>query len=334
MVSQRKEPLVSIITPCYQGERYVHRFLDSVLNQTYNNIELIFINDGSTDATEKIVFSYVDKFKKRNIHFEYIFQENKGQAAALNRGLKIFKGEYLTWPDSDDILYRNNIKKRVDFLEQNPSYGIVICKGRMVEEKTFKPIRILERKIPKKKDNLFYDLLMGKNVSFGLSGQMVRGSAFLDVNPKREIFENRAGQNYQMLLPITYKYKCGYINEILWDYLVRRDSHSRSAKTKEDLLVRLKNIEIILENTIKSMHIPDEADCLEIIRKRYIRERLYVALKFKDKSLLNEQYKLLKKDNDNNFFDFIIYLRGLNPFFDYMYKVAIYPLRILRKLSS
>lgn len=334
MVSQRKEPLVSIITPCYQGERYVHRFLDSVLNQTYNNMELIFINDGSTDATEKIVFSYLDKFKERNIHFEYIFQENKGPAGAINKGLQIFKGEYLTWPDSDDILYKDNIKKKVEFLEQNPSYGIVNCKGRMVEEETFKPIGILERKVPENNDNLFYDLIMGKNVFFAPAGYMVRSSAFLDVNPKREIYVNRYGQNYQMLLPIAYKYKCGYINEILWDYVVRKDSLSREAKTEEDLLLQLKNYEIILENTIKSMNIPDEDYYLKLVKEKYIRQRMNLALKYKNKLLLKEQYKLLKKDNVNNFFDFIKYLRGLNPFFDYVYKVASYPLRILRKLSS
>ena len=334
MVSQRKEPLVSIITPCYQGERYVHRFLDSVLNQTYNNMELIFINDGSTDATEKIVFSYLDKFKERNIHFEYIFQENKGPAGAINKGLQIFKGEYLTWPDSDDILYKDNIKKKVEFLEQNPSYGIVNCKGRMVEEETFKPIGILERKVPENNDNLFYDLIMGKNVFFASAGYMVRSSAFLDVNPKREIYVNKYGQNYQMLLPIAYKYKCGYINEILWDYVVRKDSLSREAKTEEDLLLQLKNYEIILENTIKSMNIPDEDYYLKLVKEKYIRQRMNLALKYKNKLLLKEQYKLLKKDNVNNFFDFIKYLRGLNPFFDYVYKVASYPLRILRKLSS
>lgn len=104
-------PLVSIITPCYNGENYVTPFIKSVLLQSYNNIEFIFINDGSTDNTEKIVLDYEPEFKERGIKFKYIYQENQGQATALNNGLKIFTGDYLTWPDSDDILHPDNISK-------------------------------------------------------------------------------------------------------------------------------------------------------------------------------------------------------------------------------
>jgi len=66
------EKLVSIITPCYNGEKFINRYLDSLLGQTYSNIEIIFINDGSTDKTEEIVFSYKDNFKKKGIKFIYI----------------------------------------------------------------------------------------------------------------------------------------------------------------------------------------------------------------------------------------------------------------------
>jgi glycosyltransferase involved in cell wall biosynthesis len=92
---------VSIITPCYNGESFVSRYLDTILNQSYNNLELILVNDGSTDQTEAIVMSYKPKFKEVGIEFIYMYQEHAGQAAALNQGLKIFTGDYLTWPDSD-----------------------------------------------------------------------------------------------------------------------------------------------------------------------------------------------------------------------------------------
>ena len=107
---------VSIITPCYNGEMYVERMLNSVLEQDYNNIEFILINDGSTDKTEAIVKKYETKFKKKGIDFIYIYQSNSGQAAALNKGLAIFKGDYLTWPDSDDMLSKDSISKKVEFL--------------------------------------------------------------------------------------------------------------------------------------------------------------------------------------------------------------------------
>ena len=96
------KPLVSIITPCYNGEAFLKRYFESILNQTYPNLELIFINDGSTYRTEEIALSYRERLEKRGITYIYEKQENAGQAAALNRGLKLFTGEYLTWPDSDD----------------------------------------------------------------------------------------------------------------------------------------------------------------------------------------------------------------------------------------
>ena len=69
--------IVSILTPCYNAESYVSRYLDSVLGQTYPNIELIMVNDGSQDKTEEIVMSYKSKFKQRGIRFVYLFQENR-----------------------------------------------------------------------------------------------------------------------------------------------------------------------------------------------------------------------------------------------------------------
>ena len=91
------KPVVSIITPCYNGEKYIKRYMNSILEQTYPYLELIFINDGSNDCTEEIVLSYEEKLQNKGIKFVYLKQKNKGQAAALNSGLKKFNGEYVTW---------------------------------------------------------------------------------------------------------------------------------------------------------------------------------------------------------------------------------------------
>ena len=128
------KPLVSIITPCYNGEAFLKRYFESILNQTYPNLELIFINDGSTDRTEEIALSYRERLEKRGITYIYEKQENAGQAAALNRGLKLFTGEYLTWPDSDDEMVSDAVEKKVDYLEQHPDYGFCICKTKVVNE--------------------------------------------------------------------------------------------------------------------------------------------------------------------------------------------------------
>ena len=117
--------LVSIISPCYNGEKYVSRFLDSVLSQTYNNIELIVINDGSIDKTLEILESYKEKFFRRSYAYIIINQDNAGQSAAINRGLKVFSGDYLCWVDSDDKMFPTSIEHKVKTLENNPNCGII-----------------------------------------------------------------------------------------------------------------------------------------------------------------------------------------------------------------
>lgn len=232
-------PLVSIITPCYNGESYITTYLDSILSQTYPNIELILINDGSTDKTSTIINSYRNKFNEKGYKLILIEQENKGQSEAINQGLKIFKGEYLTWPDSDDYLSSDAIETKVKSLEENPEYGLCICKTQVVEESTKKCIGIQQRIKPDSDyDSLFIDLILGNNVYYSPGGYMVRSSMFRKVMPNPLHIEapREIGQNFQLLLPISYFYKCIYIDEILYYYTVRHNSHSRQKHTYEQSL--------------------------------------------------------------------------------------------------
>ncbi|WP_138205965.1 glycosyltransferase family 2 protein [Haloimpatiens lingqiaonensis] len=328
------EPLVSIITPCYNGEKYVQRFLESVLNQSYNNIELIFINDGSIDKTEEVVMSYESKFKERNIDFKYIYQENKGQAAALNQGLKIFRGDYLTWPDADDFLATDSIEKRVEFLQNNKEYGLVRSDMNIFNEFDLnKSIGFISGKNSNRfKEHIFVDLI--KEHTYCSNGcYMVRTNAFLDVNPNKKIYVSSAGQNWQMLLPVTYKYKCGYIDEPLYNYIVRKDSHSRQEEFKSEILNKTYKHEELLKVVIKEMMIEDENYHLSIIDKKYLRKRLLLAYEYKDKELLEQQYRILKKNKYENIVDNIVYIRGKFKFIDYVFKVMALPIKVKNKVK-
>ena len=129
------EEKVSIIVPCYNAEEYIERFLDSILNQTYKNLELILINDGSDDNTEKLVFQYEKKIQEKKIEFKYHKKRNGGAASAINIGLKLFTGDYLIWVDCDDFLHPKSIEIRVNFLKQNPNYDFVRSNVKIVDEK-------------------------------------------------------------------------------------------------------------------------------------------------------------------------------------------------------
>lgn len=255
------QDLVSIISPCYNGERYLTPFLESVLSQTYPLIELILVDDASTDHTEDIVKSYIPLFQSRGYALTYLKQEvNKGQAAAINVGLKVISGEYFAWMDSDDILYPCAIEKKIGFLKNNMELDFVLSWGEVVEEKNLtKPIGLLKREKPIGKDVLFKDLLDEKNVVFCPGTILSRTASLKRAIPDFAIFESREGQNWQLMLPLAYSCKWGYLEEVLFKYVVREDSHSHQRRTYEEINHRRDNFYVLLSHTIhKIIDMSDE----------------------------------------------------------------------------
>lgn len=106
-------PLVSIIIPAYNSEKYIVDAIESSINQTYNNIEIIIINDGSIDNTEKIIIELIEKHQ----NIKYFYQLNQGACVARNRGISECNGEYVKFLDSDDVLLPNAIRKQVDIIK-------------------------------------------------------------------------------------------------------------------------------------------------------------------------------------------------------------------------
>ena len=119
-------PKVSIIIPVYNGEDYIREAIDSALNQTYRNIEIIVVNDGSVDDTEKIAMSYGDKIR-------YFKKENGGVSSALNLGIREMQGEYFSWLSHDDVYYPGKISAQIEAIGESDrnkkrfSYGNYTC---------------------------------------------------------------------------------------------------------------------------------------------------------------------------------------------------------------
>lgn len=119
-------PLVSIIMPVYNGERYIEAAIRSVLEQTYRNLELLIINDGSNDGTEKIVLVY----SGRDRRIRYFSQANRGVSSARNFGLKNMRGSYFAFLDCDDMLPRESIDIRIRRFRKDET--LMFCDGRVV----------------------------------------------------------------------------------------------------------------------------------------------------------------------------------------------------------
>lgn len=322
----RQQKLVSIITPCYNGEAFVERFFKNILEQTYRHIEVIFVDDGSTDDTGKIAQKYISKFEENGMKLCYIYQENQGQAAAMNQGLPIFHGEYLMWTDSDDILHPQNVEKKVAYLEQHSDVGIVMCQGKKVLDTNLgKKVEEYYRKEPKGEDHFFEDLIISKNVVFTPGIYMVRRKVVLEAFPDRKILVNQYGQNLQMLIPMAYIAKCGYIKEDLFSYVIRNNSHSNTIHTSiHDVLERDKGHETVILQLLDMLLIKNEGEkkkYKDMVHEKYLRTQFDAAYWFHDKKMLKKKYAELKKQGVVQKRDTLIYFAGCYKIIDFCYSV-------------
>ena len=123
---------VSVIIPCYNQAQYVSSAIESALNQTYQNIEIVCINDGSDDNSSEIIKDFSDKYS--NILF-IDNKTNNGVISARNTAIEASHGEYILPLDADDIIEPTYIEKAVKILNENPKIGIVYCKAKIFGNK-------------------------------------------------------------------------------------------------------------------------------------------------------------------------------------------------------
>lgn len=293
--------LVSILTPCYNGDKIIWRLLDSILNQTYPEIEMFVIDDGSTDNSANLIKTYIPKFELKGYSLTYIYQENSGQSVAINNGLKLIKGDYLVWPDCDDWYATNDaIQQMVEVLDNSAeNVSMVRCQSNLIDEDTLKQVgKFGLNKKTKGKTNLFEDCLLAKNRYWYVPGDYMAKTKKIDETiPNREIYtEKNAGQNWQLMLPLLYKNECLTIEKNLYNVLVREDSHSRGLySTLDQQLQRYDSYEKTLLATIDNivkMPVTEKHKYEHTIKNNYnvLRFNLFMSNK-KFKGALNMFFK-------------------------------------------
>lgn len=256
LVAPLRRGVVSVCTPCYNVASYIHRLFDSLIAQTYKQLEIIVVDDGSTDDTTKVIDAYLPKLKYEGYMVSVIHQENKGQSYAINEAIKRVTGEYLFWPDSDDWLTPDSIEKRVRFLEEHKDAGGVRCNVKCIDESSGAVVTELKdnsRKEPWKLEGFVRSLIFCKTwfapVSF-----FVRMECFLKANPRREIYcSKKSGQNWQMLIPVAASFDFWHLPESLGYYLVRKKSHSHHDKSLKASVDYIDLSRDTLLNTLRSM---------------------------------------------------------------------------------
>lgn len=306
-----KSALVSIITPCYNGEAFLDNYFKSIIAQTYSPLELIFVNDGSTDRTEEIALFYRETLEDRGITYKYLCQPNGGQAKALNTGLKEMTGEYLIWPDSDDLLTPDSIAQRVAFLETHPEFAFVRSNGYFCDFDTGKPLRRVSDKGNRFHEDIFLEMILEE--TYCCCGcYMVRTSALRNIYPDLTIDESYAGQNWQILIPMAGKHLCGYIDEDLYQIMERPNSHSRQKRSLEEALDRYRELRRVLEDGIRLSGRTDQ-DYAKIVEIKYLKIYLWVYMRHNDLGNAEKCYRKLQRRNATEGYEIPLYLKTVHP---------------------
>ena len=121
-----KQPRISIVIPCYNGEKYIRETLDCLLMQTIDDWECVIVNDGSTDNSLEILKEYAAKDSR----YKYIDKENGGPAIARNTAIAASSGKFILPLDADDLIAPSYAEKAIGYLEEHPSCKLVYCKAR------------------------------------------------------------------------------------------------------------------------------------------------------------------------------------------------------------
>lgn len=213
-----EEPLVSVAIPCYNHAEFVQETIQSIIDQDYQNIELIIIDDGSTDNSVEKIEEMVDACKKRFKRFEFRCRPNKGLSATLNEMISWSSGKYFSACASDDILYPKATRLCVELLESRDDCGM--CHA--YTESIYKKPNIYTTNI---KDKEFtFEQLINKNQIAALS-----------VVIRKDVFDVVGGfdeslyiEDWDMWLRILHAgYKIGFVNEIIGFYRYHENNISK-----------------------------------------------------------------------------------------------------------
>lgn len=299
-----KSPLVSIVAVCFNHAKFLYETLDSILNQTYKNIQLIIIDDCSSDDSVQKIEEWI---AVNNVICEFIAQkENKGLCANLNEGLLLSKGEFYQSIACDDVLKPQKIEMQVAFFQKSSSEVKVVCsnfetidsKGDCISKTYFKP----DFKFSK---DVFTSLLTNNNTYNILVHSptvLIRRSVFESVGVYHE---NLKQEDFYMWLMISREYSIDFLNEVLVSYRVLSTSLSKQFKFDGLFYFERLNVSSLFlgeDTTINSSVIHFQRKQLKKVFKEGIHR--------KDVALVNkglEFFDNLVRYNQNLNMDYIIF---------------------------
>ncbi len=216
-------PKVTVVIPTYNCAKYLASAIDSVLGQTFQDFELIIVNDGSVDNTDSVVKPYVGKYPGK---IRYLSQENKGLAATRNVAIDHSKGEYIALLDSDDCFLPNRLESGVEILSSRPDIALTHANIRYIDEEG-KDMGIPERDPRHLSGRIFNELLLLK-AHISLPTILVRKECFERYGKFDEHLSRLGCEDREMWLRIAKDCRFFYQDTVLACYRIRQQSMSRN----------------------------------------------------------------------------------------------------------
>ena len=275
-----KNDMISIIIPIYNVEKYLEKCLDSILNQTYKNLEIILIDDGSTDNSPNICNSYCEKDKRIKI----IHKNNEGVSSARNKGIELSKGKYIVFIDSDDYVSNEHIEVLYDCIISN-NVDLVISNLIDISEDGIILNNEEKESFLMNKDQCLKELLSEDNFYHLCCGNIYR----------KDLLEKiRFNCKYSIAEDLDFLYR--YIKQISSAYFLSKNTYyylKREGSATNSIYSEKWNDELKICNFIISEMVELENNFHKYAKRKYIRLNINQAYRFK---LNKNQTKILKNN--------------------------------------
>lgn len=329
------KPLVTVFIAAYNAELYIKSSLESILNQTYENLEILIIDDGSTDRTCEIIKNYNDKRIKLVNN-----KCNQGLPYTRNKALELFKGEYFATLDADDIAIPYRIEKQVEFLEKNKNIDVITSDYKVFSKKFSKNIHI-----NKTKENIKISLIFGCCLCNSTS--IIRKSSLekFSIKYNQKCF---IAQDYEIWTQFSKLGNIYNMSEVLLKYRIGHENITKKTKTKK-IEQRKKIISSIQENLLEyygfNLNEVEKQIFYDFFSDNSDENLLENYSKLQIQSLI---YKLTEINNEKNIFDKLTFKEELEfavkhrifnhgiDIFDkiHLYNMIIYDKNILNKVKD
>ncbi|HWQ42964.1 MAG TPA: glycosyltransferase [Desulfosporosinus sp.] len=219
-------PKVSVVVPTYNHARYLPYALESIINQSYPNIEVLVIDDGSKDGTAELVKPYRSKVN-------YAYKENGGTPSALNLGLSLATGKYICWLSADDMFLEDKVSKQLGLMESDPSLGFSYTSFIVIDANGTKQYDVNSAYFPNKQE-MVTKLMEGCFING--SSVMMRSSALQEIGNFDESLSQ--AHDYDLWMRFLRHYSCGFLGEHLLAYRWHGENMSNNPNEECSIIVR------------------------------------------------------------------------------------------------